>query len=172
MNQVVQSLHDNAQTLQQFNQSQLQPIIMSVTGCDAETAMSSGQYHCNMLSKFLCLHASGIWQQGYLEFFKKAYEAGLCTPHGYIGTPVTDFFKTMGINATVMEYQTKPEAQPGDCFQISINGGHHFMSVGVDDDNNMYLFDTHNTIYRPYGGELDMALAVHGDKIDWFKKYA
>ena len=177
MNQPVQFLKDNAHRFCQFEQSELQPIISRVTGCSAPDAFAAGEFHCNMLSKWLCLAASGIINYDYEAFFKKAYENKLCNRNGYIAVTLPSFFQVMEIPVTCTEYPDvnsipEEQRQPGAVFQIPVNGDHHFMSCGVDQDWKLYLFDSHNTTYRPYGGELFAALAVHGDKIDCFKKYA
>lgn len=169
MNDIVKSIYDNAQTFQQFEQSQLQTIIMSVTGQNYKDAYISGTFHCNMLSTFLILHARGLWIQGYLEFFKKAYDNKWCTDHGYLNIDKKIFFEKMEINATLVKLDKEPvDLKPGDCFQIPVNNFHHFMASAVDDDLKIHLFDTHNLTYRQYGEELHKALAVHGDKPDYF----
>ncbi len=176
MNESVQFLSDNARRFFQFEESELQPAIMRVTGCSASEAMDSGKKHCNMLSKWLCLAATKMIDYDYEEFFRKAYELKLCTQNGYISAPLKDFFSAMDINVSSHQYtdfKSIPDSvrKPGACFQIPINGFKHWMATGIDDDGKAYLFCTHNLTYRPYGAELSAALAVHKDKIDCVKQY-
>lgn len=91
---MINELNEIISKYNQFKHSQLWLDIMKVLNCDEKTAASYADSHCNMVSFWACLKASGKTNIAYDDFFRKSLatiindpENGVnrgCNEHGRI----------------------------------------------------------------------------------------
>lgn len=149
----------------QFKDNFLTQEIIEVIGCDKKRAMEIQDGLCNLLSFWALLFCQGLADISFKDFYKYLLDNKFADEEGWLKIEKPDLLSDMGINAQVIKYKTFPEdRQPGECYQVAVNGKHHFIAACVNDDMTISIYDTNKR-----GCPEDSKKALRKDKIDWVK---
>lgn len=173
MNERWNILKDELGKRNQFVKSMLTEDIQNVVGCSEDEAFEYGKSHCNALSFWAMLYAQGFISMDYAEFFRFCYTTKMkngepfIKKNGYMNITKPSLLQELGVKGNVIRYDKPPaDRRPGDIYQVSINGGHHFIACIVGEDQGIYIFDTND---RGLGVEIGKAFSKRHDRADWFK---
>lgn len=134
--------------------------IKTVLGCDEQTAENLASTHCNMISFWACMFASGRINMPYDSFFKNMLNSKFCNEHGFFLAEKTAVcMKIFGIPFEIKYFQDWEDVlnpasrlDPKSFYQIKIHtgDGYHFMSTYIDDNSGVLMGS--DTSYRgtPY----------------------
>lgn len=157
----------------QFEDNLLTREIMSISGCTKRRAFQIQDGLCNILSLWGILFAQNLIKMTFGEFYKYLLTHEIspgvpfCEVEGWLKIEKEHLFQILGINAQIIKYKTIPEdRQPGECYQVAINGKHHFIAAIVNNDLSVDIFDTGK---RGCPVEIGRGFARNHDKPDWFK---
>lgn len=141
MNQTkINKLNATVKNHRQFIHSQLWDDIMTVLKCDIETAEQKAKTHCNMVSTYSMITASGNYFDTYADFFKFCLYNKYCDESGYIGgTKGKDkeqLFEELGIISSFKQFKSMDVSKlnPDKFYWIKMKadtGGFHFVSAYV-----------------------------------------
>ena len=149
----------------QFKNNFLTREIIEATGCTVKRALEIQDGLCNLLSFWSILFAKGFLLLSFKDFYIFLVKNNYASEDGWLKIDKPDLLHSMGINAQVISYKNFPEdRQPGECYQIAINGKNHFIASYVNDDLSISVYDTNNR-----GCPEDSKKALKKDKIDWVK---
>lgn len=158
-------LQDELSKRHQFKDNFLTQEIIEVVGCKKKRAFEIQDGLCNLLSFWGILYAQNLTDMTFKDFYAYLLKHEYSTDDGWLKIEKPDLLHAMGIKAQVIKYKTFPEdRQAGECYQIAINGKHHFIATCVNDDLTISVYDTN---YR--GCPEDSRKALRNDKIDWVK---
>lgn len=157
----------------QFKKSQLTDDIFQVFGCTLTEALEYQKTHCNVLSLWAIMYAQQYTEMSYADFLKFCLEnkylgrEGSVPAKGYLNATKKAIFEKLGIDAQVIQYATFPnDRKPGECYQVSINGNHHFIAAIVNENKSVDIFDTND---RGCPVEIGQGFSKRHDKLDWVK---
>jgi hypothetical protein len=124
--------------------------IVKVLECSLSEAKELAKTHCNMVSFWAILKASGKYDNGYSQFFKHCLRNKFCDEHGFISDK-PGILKSLNIESelkTLRDYEDILDPatvlDPEKFYQVKIKAdtsGDHFM-VCYNEDGIMYLSDT------------------------------
>ena len=149
----------------QFKDNFLTQEIIDVVGCNKKRAFELQDGLCNLLSFWGILFCQGLTEMSFKDFYSYLLKNKFANAEGWLYIEKPKLLTDMGINAQVITYKNFPEdRQPGECYQVAINGKNHFTTACVNDDLTISVYDTNNR-----GCPEDSQKALRRDKIDWVK---
>ena len=173
MNSTFLKLESEIKKRNQFKRSHLTDEIMNVLDCSEKSALGYQKGHCNLVSFWGIMYAAGLYTSDYGEFYRFLRSHNLsdgqpyAAENGWMKVSKSKLPRMLGIDKDVKQLSSIPtDRNPGDLYQVSINGGHHFIAACVADDLQVYIFDTND---RGCPVEIGQGLARKHDKVDWFK---
>ena len=153
----IEILNEIIETHPQFKKtSLLYDGIVKSLGCTPDRSKDLASTHCNMVSFYAVLTASGTYFGKYNEYFSWMLKKGYCDVNGYIKAEKATILEELGITASLLKYNELEDIidpirlNPDRFYQIKIKGntsGFHFMAGYIEDG----IFKISDTSYRGIG---------------------
>lgn len=154
----IEKLNNIIKSHNQFKRSLLWTDISIVLKCDIDEAEKLAHTHCNMVSFWAILKASGKLDNHYRDFFEWCLETDVCNKKGFISVYKDDIVSSLGIkDVSFVKFRDFEDIKDPNMrlnhskfYQMKIKGnteGFHFMAGYVEDG----IFKLSDTSYRGIG---------------------